>query len=106
MEGILEVVGGKLSNLACSSIETKSGSVLGDLDLGVGCGNEGLCVTVGESLRTLTCKCRCNIGVNGHLGIGGPLKRRREETMGMGDQLLKVRTNFFFFFWLFVACLG
>ena len=40
MESILEVVGGMRSNLACSSIETKAGSVLRDVDLGVGGSDE------------------------------------------------------------------
>lgn len=73
MEGILEVVGG--AGLAGTTVEAKAGAVLGSVDLGVGSGNDRLGVAVSEGLsEPLTCKIRVEVGVDGHLGIGGPLR--------------------------------
>lgn len=79
-----------MSNFAGASVETKSRSVRGSVDLGVCGGNEGLSVTVGESFRTLTCKCRCDVGVNGHLVTVDlsrlaerRLRRRRSASEGL-----------------------
>ncbi len=75
---------GIMTSLACSAMKTESGAILGSVDLGVGSSNKGLSVTVGKSLRTLTCKCRGDVGVDGHLVIGdlsGKFERRLEVKM-------------------------
>ena len=70
MESILEVIGG--ARLAGTTIEAKAGAVLGGVNLGVGSGDDRLGVAVGEGFcEPLTCKIRVEVGVDGHLVMGG-----------------------------------
>lgn len=73
-ERILKLVGGGVSDLTDASIEPESRPVVRNVELRMGRSYEGLCVAVGDSLGTLPCKSRGDVGVDGHLVKVGPLE--------------------------------
>lgn len=77
-------------------MDAKTRTVLGSVDLGVGGSDNGLGVAVGEGFgEALTCKIRVEVGVDGHLGVGG-LSEGVERRLGGGQHMSKGQSRYVF----------